>query len=83
MSLASVQESGPEKRFCRNSFCRNAPNRRQQTERGFAFQNCFSIENAVGVIEEKASQMADDYRERLFQKLTEILHDKNIDEQRV
>ena len=42
-----------------------------------------SIENAVGVIEEKASQMADDYRERLFQKLTEILHDKNIDEQRV
>lgn len=42
-----------------------------------------SIENAVSVIEEKASQMADDYRERLFQKLTEILHDKNIDEQRV
>ena len=42
-----------------------------------------SIENAVGVIEEKASQMADDYLERLFQKLTEILHDKNIDEQRV
>lgn len=42
-----------------------------------------SIENAVGVIEEKAAQMSDDYRERLFQKLTEILHDKNIDEQRV
>ena len=42
-----------------------------------------SIENAGGVIEEKAAQMSDDYRERLFQKLTEILHDKNIDEQRV
>ena len=42
-----------------------------------------SIENAVGVIEEKAAQMSDDYRERLFQKLTEILHDKNSDEQRV
>lgn len=42
-----------------------------------------SIENAVGVIEEKAAQMSDDYRERLFQKLTEILHDKNIDQQRV
>ena len=42
-----------------------------------------SIENAVGVIEEKAAQMSDDYRERLYQKLTEILHDKNIDEQRV
>lgn len=42
-----------------------------------------SIENAVGVIEEKASHMAEDYRERLFQKLTEILQDKNIDEQRI
>lgn len=42
-----------------------------------------SIESAVGVIEEKAAQMADDYRERLFQRLTEILRDKNIDEQRV
>ncbi|MDD6235873.1 MAG: YicC family protein [Clostridiales bacterium] len=42
-----------------------------------------SIENAVGVIEEKASHMAEDYRERLFQKLTELLQDKNIDEQRI
>lgn len=42
-----------------------------------------SIENAVGVIEEKASHMAEDYRERLFRKLTEILQDKNIDEQRI
>ena len=42
-----------------------------------------SIENAVGVIEERASHMAEDYRERLFQKLTGILQDKNIDEQRI
>ena len=42
-----------------------------------------SIERAVGLIEEKASRAAGDYRERLYQKLLEVLHDTNIDEQRI
>ena len=42
-----------------------------------------SIEAAVGVIEEKASHAAEDYRERLYQKLQDILHDTNIEEQRI
>ena len=42
-----------------------------------------SIEQSVTQVEEKASQLADDYRERLYQKLTDILHDTNIEEQRI
>lgn len=42
-----------------------------------------SIESAVLVIEEKASHMAEDYRARLYQKLSEILHDTKIEEQRI
>jgi len=41
-----------------------------------------SIESAVTVIEEKSSHMAEDYRNRLYQRLSEILHDTKIDEQR-
>ena len=37
----------------------------------------------MGLIEEKASRAAGDYRERLYQKLLEVLHDTNIDEQRI
>ncbi len=42
-----------------------------------------SIESAVTVIEEKSSHMAEDYRNRLYQRLSEILHDTKIDEQRI
>ncbi len=41
------------------------------------------IENMVTDIEKAAPEMTKLYREKLFQKLTEILEDKQIDEQRI
>lgn len=42
-----------------------------------------SIEKMVGFIEEKSPETVTAYREKLFAKLSEILSDKNIDEQRI
>ncbi len=42
-----------------------------------------SIESAVSVIEKQSAVMADDYRNRLYHKLTELLQDAKIDEQRI
>ena len=42
-----------------------------------------AIEENVGMIEERSPKVNDEYRERLFAKLQEVLQDKNIDEQRV
>lgn len=42
-----------------------------------------SIENMVCFIEEAAPKMTDSYRDRLYNKLMDILKDKNIDEQRI
>lgn len=42
-----------------------------------------SIERSVGEIEQKAPQMAVDYRNRLYQKLLELLSDTNIEQQRI
>lgn len=42
-----------------------------------------SIETSVADIESRASFLSEDYRTRLFQKLSDILHDTQIDEQRI
>jgi len=41
------------------------------------------IENMVGEIEKLAPEMTAAYREKLFAKLSEILEDRNIDQQRI
>jgi len=42
-----------------------------------------NILTMVGRVEELSPQTVENYRNRLFRKLTEVLEDKNIDEQRV
>lgn len=42
-----------------------------------------NIEKMVGFIEEKAPAMTENYRSRLYNKLLDILEDRNIDEQRI
>ena len=42
-----------------------------------------AIEQMVGVIEERAPETVSAYREKLFAKLSEVLADKAVDEQRV
>ena len=42
-----------------------------------------SIEQMVGVIEEKAPETVVAYREKLFAKISEVLADKAVDEQRI
>ncbi len=42
-----------------------------------------AIEQMVGVIEEKAPETVAAYREKLFAKLSEVLADKAVDEQRI
>lgn len=41
------------------------------------------IEKSVETIEKRSPEVTAQYRERLYSKLSEILHDKNIDEQRI
>lgn len=41
------------------------------------------IEKMVGFVEENAPQMTENYRTRLYNKLKDVLEDKNIDEQRI
>lgn len=41
------------------------------------------IERSVETIEKRSPEVTAQYRERLYTKLSEILHDKNIDEQRI
>ena len=41
------------------------------------------IEKMVGFIEANAPQMVENYRTRLYNKLKDVLEDKNIDEQRI
>ena len=41
------------------------------------------IEQLVGKVEERSPMVTDAYRERLYNKLAEILNDKKIDEQRI
>ncbi len=41
------------------------------------------IEQAVGVIEERSPQVVEEYRERLYRKLQELLADRNIDDSRI
>lgn len=41
------------------------------------------ITELVGRVEERSPVVTENYRKRLFDKLTEILEDKNIDEQRI
>ena len=42
-----------------------------------------TIEQMVGVIEEKAPETVTAYREKLFAKISEVLEDKAVDEQRI
>ena len=42
-----------------------------------------SIEEAVGEIEKRSPETVAEYRARLTQKMTELLEDRNIDEQRI
>lgn len=42
-----------------------------------------AIENMVGFIEARSPEVTENYRNRLFDKLSDILADKNIDEQRI
>ncbi len=42
-----------------------------------------AIEENVGRIEERSPKVNDEYRDRLFEKISEVLQDKNIDEQRI
>lgn len=46
-------------------------------------QKLASIEASVSEIESRAAVLGEDYRARLFQKLSDILHDTQIDEQRI
>ena len=41
------------------------------------------IENGVGFIEENVPALTENYRNRLYARLKEVLEDKNIDEQRI
>ena len=42
-----------------------------------------TLENCVAIVEEKAPELTERYRERLFTKISEILKDTTIDEQRI
>lgn len=42
-----------------------------------------NVEKLLALVEEQAPRTAENYRERLFRKLKEILDDKEIDEQRI
>lgn len=41
------------------------------------------IEEKVGFIEKRSPEVTENYRKRLFERLSEVLEDKNIDEQRI
>lgn len=42
-----------------------------------------AIESMVRSVEERSPEVTENYRNRLFTRLTEVLNDKNIDEQRI
>lgn len=42
-----------------------------------------SIEQAVGVIESRSPRVVEEYRERLYSRIKDVLSDTNIDEQRI
>jgi uncharacterized protein (TIGR00255 family) len=42
-----------------------------------------TIENLVSIIEERSPQRVEEYRNRLYQKLTELLESKSIDDSRI